>query len=170
MKYFSHINDIQSLKNTYRKLIKENHPDKGGDTATCQALNAEYAERMQQLIKQDTSTKYRDTASTEEKTFWENQEERCEAEKKVAEALQKIIALDGLEIEIVGVWLWVGGNTKQHKEALKEAGFYWFNKKKMWAFAGKKSRGRGNTTMDEVRAKYGSQVVRKKQHKQLARV
>ena len=32
---------------------------------------------------------------------------------------------NGLEIEICGLWMWVGGETKKHKDALKDAGYKW---------------------------------------------
>lgn len=54
-----------------------------------------------------------------------NPKEHSEVEKKVKEALDKIVHLEGLEIEIIGVWIWVSGDTKTHKEILKEAGFKW---------------------------------------------
>lgn len=42
MKYFASINDLSALKAAYKRLALENHPDRGGDTATMQAINAEY--------------------------------------------------------------------------------------------------------------------------------
>ena len=38
-------------------------------------------------------------------------------------ALNSIIGLAKLDIEICGAWVWVSGNTKQHKEILKQVGF-----------------------------------------------
>ena len=53
------------------------------------------------------------------------------------------------------------GNTKAHKEELKAAGFRWSNNKKQWYWrheeAGRRWH-RGNKTMSEIRAKYGSQI------------
>jgi hypothetical protein len=76
----------------------------------------------------------------------------------VNEALNAIIGLDGLEIEICGTWVWVGGNTRDHKDALKATGFRWAKKKVRWYFrpAEWKSTGRGKMSMDEIRFKYGS--------------
>lgn len=73
-------------------------------------------------------------------------------------ALNAIINLDGLEIEICGAWLWVGGETKRHKEALKAAGFRWASRKKKWNFRPDnwKSLSRGNVSMDDIRSRYGS--------------
>lgn len=37
-----------------------------------------------------------------------------------------------IEIELVGSWIWVSGNTYPVKEQLKEAGIFWAGKKKKW--------------------------------------
>ena len=42
MKYFSGVNSLEALKREYKRLALANHPDRGGDTATMQAINAEY--------------------------------------------------------------------------------------------------------------------------------
>lgn len=42
MKYFAGINDLTALKTEYKRLALENHPDRGGDTAVMQEINAEY--------------------------------------------------------------------------------------------------------------------------------
>ena len=159
MKYFAEIKSLDALKKAFKTLIMKHHPDRGGDTEICQAINAEYDVMTKNLINGAADSDY--TPNEKGYSFWESRAEHTDVEKKVKEAIQAIIMLDGLEIEIVGVWVWVGGDSKKHKEALKEAGFRWFCKKKKWAFAGKKSSGRGTKTMDEVRERYGSTVVSK---------
>ena len=42
MKYFSGVNSLEALKAAYKRLALENHPDRGGDTATMQEINSEY--------------------------------------------------------------------------------------------------------------------------------
>jgi len=42
MKYFTSIKDIDKLKNEYRRLAKENHPDIGGDSEIMKEINAEF--------------------------------------------------------------------------------------------------------------------------------
>ena len=70
--------------------------------------------------------------------------------------------MDGLEIELCGRWLWIGGNTREHKEALKALGCKWSKNKMLWSWhheeAGRKWR-RGNYTMGDIRRKYGSYNV-----------
>lgn len=73
------------------------------------------------------------------------------------EALQK---LDGLKIELCGCWLWITGETKKHKEALKANQCRWARKKMKWYFAGKPSGGRKAMDMSYIRTKYGSAIVK----------
>lgn len=67
----------------------------------------------------------------------------------------------GINIEIVGLWIWVDGNTFQWKEELKEAGFAWSRSRKKWHFTpyeGGYHRGR-KRSFDSIRNIYGSTVV-----------
>lgn len=42
MTYFYNITSLSELKKQYRELVKNNHPDKGGDIAVMQAINNEF--------------------------------------------------------------------------------------------------------------------------------
>ena len=55
MKYFNHINSLSELKKQYRELVKNNHPDKGGDTAVMQAINNEF-EKLYNIWKDRKET------------------------------------------------------------------------------------------------------------------
>jgi hypothetical protein len=80
-------------------------------------------------------------------------------------ALISIISLPGINIELVGKWIWVSGFTFPIKAELKSAGFEWAPKKKMWYYAGVESAGRGKSSIEEIRAKYGSEKINKKDFK-----
>lgn len=76
----------------------------------------------------------------------------------VAEVLNKILSLDGLIVEVVGNWLWISGNTKDNKEALKEMGCM-YAPKKVWYYRPEEHRSTGNRkshSMEEIREKYGT--------------
>lgn len=79
-------------------------------------------------------------------------------------ALNAIIGL-GLNIEVCGAWVWISGNTKPHKEKLKEAGFKWASKKCCWYFRPEdyKSRRHKSWLMSDIRNKYGSQIIKNEQ-------
>lgn len=69
-----------------------------------------------------------------------------------------LLNVEGLTIEQCGTWLWIGGNTKDNKALLKQAGFSFSGKKKMWY---KKPEGTGyrrskGWDMNKIRDTYGS--------------
>lgn len=88
--------------------------------------------------------------------------------EEIFNALSKIISL-GLDIEICGAWVWLHGDTRPHKDVIKEAGFMWAPKKKLWYYrpADYKSKGRGKFSMDEIREKHGSEKVTAKERTRL---
>ena len=148
MKYFTNINTLDELKAAYRRLSMKHHPDRGGDTATMQEINAEHDELFERLKKQHNASadEFHQTTETPE---------------EFREIIGLLLRLEGLTVELCGSWLWIGGDTRQHKETLKAAGCRWSNNKKLWywhhAEEGRKWR-RGKATMSDIRTKYGSQV------------
>lgn len=88
--------------------------------------------------------------------------------EEINEALNKIINLQGINIEICGAWVWVSGNTKDHWPVMKEAGFLFSPPKKMVYFRPQYAKTRGyrkNTdglSIDEIRAKYKSEKIKTK--------
>ena len=160
MKHFSSVTSLDVLKLQYKKLTFKNHPDRGGKTEVMQEINSEYEQLLNRIINEASKDQYQDS-SENGRGFWSSRSEHSEVEKKVKQAIDAIINLDGLDIEIIGVWVWVSGDTKQHKEKLKEAGFVWNRVQCKWVFIGKKSNGRGRMTLDQMRELHGSQKVKK---------
>ena len=148
MKYFTNINTLDELKAAYRRLSMKHHPDRGGDTATMQEINAEHDELFERLKKQHNASAYEFHQTTE-------------TPEEFREIIELLLRLEGLTVELCCSLLWIGGDTRQHKETLKAAGCRWSNNKKLWywhhAEEGRKWR-RGKATMSDIRMKYGSQV------------
>jgi hypothetical protein len=89
---------------------------------------------------------------------------------EMAKALNSISGLD-LIIEICSAWVWVSGNTKDHKAVLKASGFKWAAKKFCWYFKPSdalRSRSFGQYSMNTIRAKYGSVSVKNSGQKKLS--
>lgn len=150
-KYFVNCKNLDELKKAYKAAAMRNHPDVGGDTATMQAINAEYAERFEVLKRSQNEQAAEDTTGRTKAT--------TESAGDFIAIINLLIHLDGLEVELCGRWLWIGGDTKKHKEALKAAGCRWSTNKKLWSwhFAEDGSHWyRGSKTMAQIRAKYGS--------------
>ena len=67
--------------------------------------------------------------------------------------------MSGLVYEVIGNWIWISGNTIEHKEALKEMGCKWAAKKKQWFYRPEEHKSYWNReehTIEEIRAKYGT--------------
>jgi hypothetical protein len=142
MKFFSNVKSIEELKKEYRKLAFVHHPDRGGNAETMKELNAAYDLMLKKLAS---------TAKEEH-----NEMEFAEQFKEV---IDRLINCIGLEIEVCGSWLWVGGNTKQYKEVLKELGFKWRSKKEKWSLGETTGKKKGEWSMDAIREKFGSEKI-----------
>lgn len=129
----------QTAKTAYRKACKKYHPD----------VNPAGNEMMK-LINQayDVLKDYSGEIKKQQTNYSE----------VLNDALNAVFGLQGLVIEICGAWVWITGNTREHKAALKEAGFKWASKKKAWYFRPEefRSRSKGGTSLEEIREKYGS--------------
>lgn len=151
MKFFNGCNTIDEVKKLYKKLAMENHPDRGGDTATMQAINTEYAFACAKLAKGAGLSD--EEADTE-----------IRLSEEYRQVIEKIINLPGIVIEIIGNWIWVTGNTRPVKDTLKETGFYFASKKVAWYYRNEAFKTRGNgAPLEQIRAKYGSERVSTKQ-------
>ena len=138
----------EDIKLAYKRMAKEYHPDRNpAGLEVMQMINEAYA-----TLKDESSVTAEDSDSMSSYT------------QEFSDAISAIVHLDGLHIEVCGMWCWVSGDTKTHKDALKEAGFKWAFKKKMWYFRPDSAKGRrfGSSSMEDIRATYGSVGVRAK--------
>lgn len=144
-RYFDHLNTLAAIKAEYKNLVKKNHPDVGGDTATMQEINAQYAEAVKRIAKYGEG--------------FEREQAAAEVPEEFAAVVAQVINLPGLDIDLVGVWLWATGATYQHRDALKAAGFRWANKKHAWYWHTESaSVGRASKkTLEQIKDKYGSE-------------
>lgn len=160
MNYFKNCSSIKDVKEEYRKLAKIYHPDvKGGSEEAMKVINSQYDELIKKIINGS------DDISDSDK------EEQINLNERYREAIQKISHLPNINIELVGTWIWVSGDTKAVKDDIKEAGFSFSPGKLMWYFRGEeyKSFGskKGEMSMEEIRAKYGSENIKKQDKKKV---
>lgn len=152
MKYFNDCITLNDVKAKYRALAMLHHPDKGGNLQTMQEINSEYKFACVKCAKGENLTA-----------------DQVEAEilnaEQYKDALNAIINLEGITIELCGGWLWV---TPAKSEdfwnfwpTMKGAGFYFAKVKRKFYFrspeyatANKKAQ-----SMDQIRSKYGSQQI-----------
>ncbi len=156
MKFFNECKTLNDVKSLYRELAKKHHPDKGGELETMQAINKEYAYVVRVIATGGNFTPD------------EMESEIINAEQ-YKDAIDAIINLEGISIEICGGWIWVTGNTYLHKVILKASGFYFAHKKVAWYFrsAEYKVKNRHKMSLADIRTKYGSQQINTRNFYQL---
>lgn len=137
------------IKTAYRKACSAYHPDRNpAGLEMMKIVNAAWqalSDYVEGTVEAETS------------------ESELNLGEEMNAALNAIIGL-GLTIEVCGSWIWVSGDTRPHREALKAAGYKWAPKKLMWHWrpADSKSWSRGKFTMDEIRSVHGSVSVKAK--------
>lgn len=148
MMYFKNCGTLEELKKQYRRLAMKYHPDCGGSIEIMQAINAEHDALFETLKKQHN-------ASADE------YHQTTETAAEFRDIIEALLKFGEIVVELCGSWVWVSGNTKPHREQLKALGLRWSQNKKQWYWhheePGRKWR-RGNTSMEEIRRKYGSQI------------
>ena len=161
LQYFADVQNVKELKKTYHKLVLKNHPDKGGDHETMVAIVLEYEWALANLF--DAEGNRKGTASS---TKGGNYNSKSDGFR---EALDKLMKLDGLDIEVCGSWIWVGGNTFPNKDAIKAAGCRWSKAKKLWYWKNPETfcRSKG-CSMDKIRELHGSEVFKSEGRKVLS--
>jgi len=172
MKYFANIHTLEQLKKEFKRLALANHPDlhpeRENATHLMQEINAQYAERAAHLIKRGERARAGE-AHANGRTVKSDEVDLSEVVADMQKIILEILKISkDLEIEITGLWLWVSGDTRTHKAELKALGLRWASKKKLWYFAGVPSSGRGRSTMEDIRATYGSAKLRKEEKRQHA--
>lgn len=158
MTYFKDCKTAEELKKAYHKAAAKLHPDNGGNEEEFKKMQSEYMKAFDRLKNIHTNA----AGETYEKESSENAAD-------FMDIINKVIHLDGVNIEIIGSWVWLTGNTSLYKDEIKAAGFWWSKNKKSWYFNGddKKSRRRGRFTMDQLREKWGSEEVKKEKQERI---
>jgi len=148
------LTDVDSLKKAYFKLAKVYHPDAGGTKEQFQKLQKEY-DGLFKTIMSGSNLSANDIAN------------EIELDENLRKAVDAIIGIPQLNLELIGKWIWVSGNTYPIRNELKNAGFMFAPVKKMWYYKGIESAGRGKLTIDEIRKKYGTQAIQKEGMKKI---
>ena len=145
-KYFKNIHTLEELKKEYKKLAMKLHPDRPtGNEELFKEMSSEY----------DTLFKILST-----------QEKSSETSTEYKDIINAIMNLN-VDIEIIGTWIWITGDTKPVKETLKENGFRWAKNKKAWYWhnGDYKKVSHKKMEMDDIRNLYGSQKIKSSNNK-----
>jgi hypothetical protein len=152
MNYFSHCRSVEEAKRLYRQLLKQHHPGHAGEKG--KAITKENITQFNAFLNSFMSHSFN--------SYYEDKERKPgpDTVSSFQEILRQIINLD-CQIEIIGYWIYCF-NSKEVREQLKELGLWFSGKHKAWVYSGKPKRGRGGKeTLDEIRAKKGSQKIEK---------
>lgn len=147
-RYFDNCKTLEELKATFKKLAIKNHPDCGGSEEVMKEINRQYDEafpRLKNIHVNKDGQKY--------------EKENDEAPDWFRNIIEALLKMQGVDIEIIGSFIWVSGNTREHKDALKGLGFQWHSTKKCWYKApeGYRKASKAQYSMDDIRNMYGVQ-------------
>ena len=151
-RYFDHITTADELRKEYHRLAMIHHPDHGGDTATMQAINAQYDEAGKRIAS--------GAAARRPETEGTGAAESFNAAAFRA-AVMAAVRWPDITLELVGSWLWATGNTFGHREALKAAGYRWSKGHKAWYYHDETAavRKASKLSLEEIKVKYGSSRI-----------
>lgn len=154
IEYILNVTTLEELKKEYRRLAVLHHPDNGGDAENMKILNNEYDylfERLKNTHKSHAGEYYEKESTGETPEEWK-------------ELIEKLIALKMVDvtIEIIGSFIWISGNTKPYKDALKALGFKWSQNKMAWYMApeGYRRKSRKQYDLNDIRGMYGNSTVK----------
>ena len=161
MKWFREsIDNLNDLRACYKKLIIKYHPDNNVEdtTSIMQEINVEYDSLFKKLKSCfEQSSTYNETSERSKQSYnWQKDQQI----RDIILALCRF-ANYGVQIEVIGTWVWVTGNTKQCKEELKKLNLKYAKNKQAWYihFDDFYKGSRSNVSMSFIRAKYGSVIV-----------
>jgi len=163
--YFEEAITLEDVKQIYKRLARELHPDCNpgkNTTADFQEMQRQYNEAFNRCknihVNKDGETYEKETTETPE---------------QFASIINALLKAPGLIIELCGSWLWVTGNTREHRDLLKELNFRWSKNKEAWYLHFEPYRKHSKKTVDlqTIREMYGSQRFTERtasQYKELA--
>jgi hypothetical protein len=153
--WFFNCSSEQEIKKRFHELMLIHHPDRGGNLQTCQEIVGEYHEALKSC--QYTGAEWNGTRQT----YRYNET----LEKEFEEATKWAMTLAFCKVELIGTWLWVSGKTQPFKETLKEKGFHWASRKSAWCYhVGLWRRNKKRFELEDLRAKYGYEVLKEEEH------
>ncbi len=145
--------DQLAIKTAYRKACIKYHPDRNpAGLEMMKAVNVAYRflvdivyNGLERPITDEVNTDFGDELNA---------------------AINAVINLSGVIIEVCGAWVWLTGDTRPHKDTLKAAGYWWACKKSAWYFRPQdhKSHNKGDWDMNKIRDTYGSVNVARSTH------
>ena len=147
-RYFEDCQTMEQAKKLYKTLAKVHHPDMQGPSACVKAM-------------QDINNQFEAFRPTEGTAT------SAQDNKNFADFINQLIVIEGLEIEVCGSWVWIGGSTYAKRTEIKainygEAYRLGFSKNKsMWYVSPVEYRKKSGKSLDidNIRHLYGSEKI-----------
>ena len=143
--YFDGCRTPQEIKTRYKALAMAHHPDRGGNTAIMQIINEQY----------HVNLKACDGINYGKHRY----NYRPSYESAVMDMINKVINYP-VNVEIIGSWIWLTGDTKPHRAEFKKLGFRFSAKKESWYWHnpadGYRKRNKKTFQMNEIRFMFGT--------------
>jgi hypothetical protein len=140
---------VEQIKIKYKQLAMKHHPDLGGDLEIMKLLNNAYETALKNCNGQTTKDDQGETH-----TYKYNQEVEQALMDKIIQLLS--LNMPDVEIDLIGTWIWVTGDTKPVKDKIKQAGCTWHSKRGCWYFKIGKYYGRSSPeSLEGLALKYG---------------
>lgn len=155
MDWFASCRTVEEAKAHYRDLMKQHHPDMGGSTETCQAINA----ALDKWLADGMGSAFREYERATGKGFAEDRP------YVFADMLARIVKMDGIgRIEVIGYWIYAFDSFTA-KDALKAMGCWFSGTHKAWVFSGGNKRPMRATcnTLGKLHAKWDWREIDKEQ-------
>lgn len=84
--------------------------------------------------------------------------------EEIESVLKTLVTMEGVIFEVIGNWVWIRGETLNHKDMLKALNCKWAPTKKEWYYRPEEHKSvynRKTHTIEEIREMYGTSGQRK---------
>ncbi|MDD4986409.1 MAG: hypothetical protein PHQ43_11615 [Dehalococcoidales bacterium] len=149
MNWFEGCESPSDVKRRYRHLAMKHHPDRGGDHESMVSINLAY----ENALKRMNGYTFASDDGKERVYRWDEAVERA-AMEMVLKALS--LRMHDVQVNLIGTWVWVMGDTKPYKDSLKEAGFRWHPKRACWYWPGSHSSYNKRASLGDLARWYGA--------------
>lgn len=150
MKYFKDVKSIEELKKAYKELVKRLHPDLNeiDTTKQFQEMGNEFEQLQKELKNKHINCK------------GEYYEKETAIDEDFKPIIDRLVTLKNVNIEIIGSWIWLTGETLQYKDLIKSLKFIWSKDKRAWSYHKEDwYKKRSAMKLEEIRELYGTQKI-----------
>jgi len=158
--YFETCTTLDAAKKTFKRLAFSLHPDVSGDDT-----GAEFIELRRQF-----------EAFKPEAEKYKTELEQWRA-GDYADVILQLLPIPGIEIDIVGSFIWIGGDTKPVKDQIKAVDVgeamnspRWSRNKNKWYFSpvGYRKTSKRKMSYGDIQTLYGCETVERKKQAAIA--